>query len=164
MSAITLLQLPKSYFSPLAKTFDIKARKPYIVASDMTLAAAAAPTVFPDGSFIHSLDLPFEVLRMIPAVACLDGSLNPIPDPNIGDILHLVKVKIKLLSDSRDMTLVSTRLSELVEKENKIWSFDYPLYLERQNGFVVEVTNLVPLANAANVRFELGLQGSLLIT
>lgn len=164
MSAVTLLQLPKTYYSPgTGMTYDILGRSPYTMAGDVTIAAGASPQVMADGTFVHNLDLPFEVLRMIPTIACLDSNSAQIADPNIGSLLHLVQLQLQLLTQGRPMTSAAASLSELVDNELRTWAFDSPLYLERSNGFQpITVTNNIPVGSAAKAKVRISFQGSLL--
>ncbi len=146
----------------------IKRRIPYALAGDLTITASAigVARAFPDGTFYHGVELPFEVTRMKPAVVTLDSNSadqNDLIFATVGTVFHMVQLQVKLIGASRDMTAVATRLSVLTQSDDNCWQFDAPLTLLQRDGFQVMVTQNVPASVAAGgVRMELAFLGSLL--
>jgi hypothetical protein len=143
----------------------IKRRIPYVLAGDLTCNASAIGIArsFPDGTFYHGVELPFEVTRAKPSIITLDSNGADQADPNIGSTDHLVQLQVKLIGASRDMTAVATRISVLRQQDDQCWQFDAPLVLLQRDGFQVQVTQNIPSGSAAGgIRMELSFLGSLL--
>ncbi len=170
MPAFTLLKLPEKYPLKDESPFSGKTiyrRTPYIMQADLTLASGAGVTSFPDGAFGHNEAMPFEVLRMVPFIDPLASSGSPLSDSGIyidfSSLLRFVQVNIQLKGASRYMTKVKSRLSAIVEKGSLVFDFQQPLYIERSEGFSIDVTHDVPSALAAGgIRVELGFIGNML--
>jgi hypothetical protein len=158
MPAFTIITLPREY-----QGHAIKKRLPFVMAGDLIVPPASSSRVFPDGTFVYSQDLPFEVMRLVPNVSTLDTNGALQADPASTDKWAAVQIQVQLLGSVRFMTLVQTRLSALIVKGDKEWVFEHPLYIERGAGFAVTVSNGLPSAVAAGgIRMEIGFVGSLL--
>ncbi len=111
----------------------INDRFPYEFSGELKLTTGQALTQFPDSTFLHSIDKPFEIHRMIPRVFGQDGSdvlLATQPDQDL--LLALVKFTLTNLGINQVMTKAPTRLAAVVKgSSERTWEWAEPQTLER---------------------------------
>lgn len=114
-------------------------RFPYNMSAELVLTTGQAATQFPDSAFLHSLDKPFEVHRMIPRVVANDGSSVPlITQPDQELLAALVRIFITNLGITQTMMKAATRLNALVKgSSERTWEWAEPQTIQRGQEFQV---------------------------
>jgi len=112
------------------------------------MSSAQTGQVFPDATFNHNIDMPFEVHRMIPRVTLMaDGvfgvQLAPIDQPKIESLLALVKGKFDRIGGTITFTKASTLLRSLTKGVSELtWEWAEPDTIVRQEGYTVTLDTL----------------------
>lgn len=122
----------------------INDRFPYEFSAELALATGAAATQFPNSAFLHSIDKPFEIHRMIPRVVANDGSSVPIePQPDMELLLMLIRLELTNLGINQIMTKGPTRLGALVKgSSERTWEWAEPQTLAKGHELVATIQAL----------------------
>lgn len=143
-------------------------RFPYNMSAELTLVSGQAATQFPDSAFLHSLDKPFEVHRLIPRVVANDGANVLLPSqPDQETLQALVRLFILNLGITQTMMKAATRLNALTKgSSERTWEFAEPQVLQRGQEFQCTAQALTfPVftpAAASSITVILDFQGFLL--
>lgn len=146
----------------------ITMRVPYSMAGEITLAGAVSGQQYPDATFLHSIDKPFEIHRVIPRITGVDENGLVIATQPSQEILQsLVRLRIVDFSKNEQL-LKSSTLMKLLTKgsSEQTWEWAAPYYLTRSEGFQVLVdTQTIPTFDpeVAQLRIELCFQGFLVV-
>lgn len=145
----------------------ITMRVPYEMAGEIILASLQSGLQFPDATFLHNVDKPFEVHRCKPIVTGLDaGGLVDDVQPLQDVLQQLIRVRISDLGKNELMTKSPTLISLLVKgTAEATWEWAEPYTIERSENFQV-VADAVSLANFATItqlRLGWSFQGFLLV-
>lgn len=146
----------------------IRARFPYIMAGELTVAFSTNALLFQDVLFTNTVDKPFEVHRLIPRVATLDNSGNVIdPQPDQDELQALVRLDITGVGSNEKFTKAPTLMRDMVKgSSERTWEWAEPYTLPNSRGFSIAVTTLAAPAgfggSAANLRVEVSFEGFLL--
>lgn len=123
-------------------------RTPYEMGGTVTLDAESSGVYFPQPTFMHQFDQPFEIHRMIPRVIALDDEGAPLAtqvDPLI--LEFMTKVMITSLTPVATITKAAERISGLVKgNDEHTWEFADPFTLVRSEGLIVVADNLLAAA------------------
>ena len=143
-------------------------RVPYLMAGELTLAGSQSGQQYPDATFLHSIDKPFEIHRVIPRITGVDGNGAVIVTQPAQDTLQsLVRVRINDFSKNEQLTKSSTLLKLLTKgTSEQTWEWAEPYYLVRSEGLQVLVdTQAIPAFNPTvnQLRIELCFQGFLIV-
>lgn len=137
----------------------IKFRVPYTMPGELNVAAAAAGVEFPEATFLHSVELPFEVWDMNVDAAQLDGQNVPVAAPAPG-INHFWRIRIQDVSKNQLVTKNAQLVQTLLDNSDGVWYWRVPYTIVRAEGFQVAVDNLL----AANtLRAEVTFRGFLVV-
>lgn len=127
---------------------EIKFRIPYTMPGELALDLANTPpfsTQFPAATFLHNVDKPFEIHRMIPRLTLLgqDESENDVviipADPKVVTGLEkCVRLRIDDTSKNEKWTKAACSIEDLV-RNDRVWTMDAPYTIVRSEGFNVEV-------------------------
>jgi len=137
----------------------IKLRVPYTMAGLNDVAANTGGIEFPDSTFLHSVELPFEVWDAQIHGAQLDAQNIPIAPPAPG-IDWFWSVRMQALSKNQALTKNTQLVQSLKDRNTEGWFWRQPWTLERAEGFVVSVDNALA-ANA--LRASITFRGFLII-
>lgn len=154
----------------LAATFagrQITFRVPFNMPGEIILAGSVSGAQFPDATFLHNQDKPFEIHRMIPRITGLDTNNAVVatqPDQQL--LQSLVRLRIVDFSKNENLTKAAT-LMKLFTKgtSEQTWEFADAYTLVRSEGFQIIVdTQAIPVFNPviSNLRIEINFQGFLL--
>lgn len=137
----------------------IKFRVPYTMPGELILNAAAAGIEFPEATFLHSIELPFEIWDMKVNAAQLDGQNVPIAAPAPG-INEFWRLRVQDVSKNQLMTKNAQLVQTLIDDDSGTWYWRVPYTIVRAEGFQVSVDNLLA-ANA--LRAEITFRGFLIV-
>jgi hypothetical protein len=122
---------------------DITFRIPYNLAAELDVGPNLSGVVFPEASFLHNVDKPFEVHRVkigLTAKGTPDGFTSPTvlePQPTTMD----KRIRLKMLDFSKNENLMksSTLVSQLLQKNTGAWDLEEPYTIVRSEGFQVQI-------------------------
>jgi hypothetical protein len=160
----------------------IKFRIPYTMPGELVLGLSATGVLFPDSTFLHNVDKPFEVHRVVVNTYPFDDGTPPDPlDPlfcgQIPDhekiLRNFVRTRIQDTSKNELMNKSAQLLSTLVKDNSATWEWEDPYTIVRSEGFTVSADCLLaagyPITvdavtvNVENVRFGLTFEGYLIV-
>jgi subtilisin family serine protease len=130
---------------------------------ELIVNAATQNVPFPEGTFLHSVDKPFEVWGVkLLASQSVNGGVGFIPiaapAPNIDKFW---RVRMRDLSKNQEITRAAQLVDSLVDNDDNVWWWTpEPYTIVRAEGFDVSVDNTL----AVNfLRAEVTFRGYLLI-
>lgn len=121
---------------------DITWRLPYTMAADIDIAPLTTGRVFPEASFLHNVDKPFEIHRMIVRIVGKGGADfgTPLVFETQPDTLEeRVRLRVTDLSKNENMTKAATFVSNLLAYNTGFWDWEEPYTLVRSEGFQIQV-------------------------
>jgi hypothetical protein len=152
---------------------NITFRVPFSMPGELIVAAGQIGVQFPESTFLHNADKPFEIHRMIPRVTGLDDTdavatvVNPavISLLTATDVLEaLTRIRVFDFSKNENLTKNAQLLTTLTKgTSEKTWEWAEPYVLTRSEGFHVTVDNLATAAVADSTRVEITFQGFLIV-
>lgn len=146
----------------------ITMRIPFNVPGEILLSGSVSGAQFPDATFLHNIDKPFEIHRLIPRITGCDANGAVVPvQPDQDTLQSLVRLRILDFSKNEPLTKAST-LMKLFTKgtSERSWEWAYPYYLVRSEGFQILLdTQTIPTFDPPieRLRVELNFQGFLIV-
>lgn len=157
---------------------DITFRIPYNIAAELDVGPNLSGVVFPEASFLHNVDKPFEIHRVkigLTGKGTPEGDLNPtVLEPQPTTLEKRVRLRILDLAKNENMTKSATLVSQILQRNTGAWDLEEPYTIVRSEGFQVQVdtqsfpavaildANLEPERVAVQfVRVEVNFQGYL---
>lgn len=143
-------------------------RVPFTIPGELILAGSVSGQQFPDATFLHNMDKPFEIHRMIPRITGLDtNGVVVVTQPDQQTLQSLVRLRIIDFSKNEQLTKAST-LMKLFTKgtSEQTWEWAEPYTLVRSEGLQVLVdTQAIPAFSptVTSLRIELAFQGFLIV-
>lgn len=140
----------------------IRFRVPYTMPGELIVANAGAGVEFPEATFLHSIELPFEIWDMKFGGAQIDANGVPIaaPAPNIDQFW---RVRIQDISKNQLITKNAQLVATLIDTDQDIWFWRVPYTIVRAEGFQVAVDNLLPAAPGNRLRAAVTFRGFLVV-
>ena len=155
-------------------------RIPYSMAAEMDILPNVNGQLFPDASFLLSIDKPMEIHRVIirlTAKGTLDEDATPtILNPQPGSLEERIRLNITDFSKNEKLTKTPTLVAALLNRLTGTWEWEEPYTLVRAEGFQVQIDSLdfptvivlndlvLPEAvDVSAVRVEIDFQGYLII-
>jgi hypothetical protein len=138
-------RLPSKYAG-----LEVQGRFPYVMDSELTLAASLSTQPFPGSDFLNEQDKVFEVHRMIPRIWALDDNgLLLLTQPAMETLEGLVLLSMNLLGFNQLVTKSPSRVGVLVKgSSERTWEYAEPFYLP--NGRAIQLfANTVAFPAAA---------------
>ena len=141
-------------------------RVPYSMPGELVVTSQQQGVQFPEATFLHNVDKPFEIHRVHLDTTGEDDSSPPlILNPPLADTNKLVRVNIRDTSKNETLTKAAHLLNTLVLANTGTWEWDDPYTLVRSEGFQVSVdaqafTNYQALTS---LRVEVTFQGFLIV-
>lgn len=125
----------------------IKFRIPYTMYGEKVLTASLNGQFWPEGSFLHTLDKPFEVWRMRVVLTGTDDASPPVIfEPQPETLGRRVRLSVTDLSKNEPLTSDPTMVDAMQTSNFQTWEWDVPYTITRQEGFLVQAdTNAFPL-------------------
>jgi hypothetical protein len=152
---------------------NITFRVPFTMPGELIVPAGQVGVQFPEATFLHNSDKPFEIHRVIPRVTGLDendvvatvANPNQIVELTAPELLEkLTRIRIFDFSKNENLTKNAQLLSSLTKgTSEKTWEWAEPYVLTRSEGFQVTVDNLATANVADNTRVEITFQGFLIV-
>ena len=144
---------------------DITFRVPFTMPGELVVAAGNIGVQFPEATFLHNSDKPFEIHRVIPRVTGLDAQqvvVSPLVDPNL--LQRLTRIRIFDFSKNENLTKNAQLLDTLTKgTSEQTWEWAEPYVLVRSEGFQVTIDNVATAGVAPFTRIELTFQGFLIV-
>ncbi len=148
----------------------ITMRIPYEMPGELILTTLQTGIQFPDATFLHNVDKPFEIHRVKPVVQSLDNAGLPVSGANqlTQEVaLNMIRARISDLGKNELMTKAPTLLSLLVKgTAEQTWEWAEPYTIVRAENMQV-VADALSFANLAGgvtqLRFGLAFVGFLLV-
>jgi hypothetical protein len=134
--------------------------------------------VFPEASFLHAVDKPFEIHRVrvsLTAKGTPAGFTNPtVLEPQPTTLQKRVRLRILDFSKNENLTKNATLVNQLLQQNTQAWDLEEPYTIVRSEGFQVQIdtqdfpsvvildSNIEPERVAVQfVRVEVNFQGYL---
>lgn len=143
------------YFAEKPITF----RVPYTIHGELIIALTANNSAqFPEATFLHNVDKPFEIHRVIPRVTAIHEDVGPpivnqviYPQPVIGSgFERLCRLRIRDTSKNENLTKVGDTIETLTRADARVWELDDVYTLTRSEGLEIAV-DILPFAPSAGV-------------
>lgn len=152
-------------------------RVPYIMYGELLVANGTLGLQYPEATFLHNVDKPFEIHRLIPRITPFNNAATPVvitPSDlmlmnNFETVLgKYIKLRILDLSKNEAMTKVPSLSGDLSRTWEQTWEFEDPYTIVRSEGFQITVDSNCPNfalggTTVANLRVEVALEGYLLV-
>lgn len=109
----------------------ITARFPYVMDGELTLTPTQTGVQFPEATFMHSTDKPFEIHRMIPRLYSMsDAGVLNITQPDQDELAGLMRLTINNLGLNQLITKTPTLVGLLTKgSSERTWEWADPMYL-----------------------------------
>ena len=145
----------------------ITMRIPYEMPGELPLTSNQPGQQFPDATFLHNVDKPFEVHRAKPFITALDSNGNVInPQPDQVTLQALVRVRISDLGKNELMTK-SPIVVALIPKgtSEQTWEWAEPYTIVRAESFqlVADALAFTNFEGLVTLRFAWKFEGFLLV-
>ncbi len=152
-------------------------RIPYSMPGELIVATATQGTQFPEATFLHNVDKPFEIHRMFVRLTGFDGEDPPVIIPaQPANLVKQVRLRVQDTSKNETLTKAAHLVDTLLTDNAETWEWDDPYTMVRSEGFQVQVDTQAlgsvcsPDANCdlqqvavGNVRVEISFQGYLIV-
>lgn len=155
-------------------------RIPYNVAAEIDVPPDRNGIVFPESSFLHNVDKPFEIHRVIVRLTARgtpEGFTSPqIFDPQPTTLEERIRLRFLDFSKNENLTKSSTLVSLLLSRISGAFDLEEPYTIVRSEGFQVQIdsqafpngiilnSDVIPESVPTDfVRVEINFQGYLII-
>jgi hypothetical protein len=145
----------------------ITMRIPYEMAGEVPMTTAQVGQQFPDATFLHNVDKPFEIHRCKPFCIALDTNgdvLDNQPDQVV--LQSLLRVRISDLGKNELMTKAPTALPLLTKgTAEQTWEWAEPYTIVRAESFqiVVDALAFTNFSDLVTLRLAWMFQGFLIV-
>lgn len=146
-------------------------RVPYAMPAELSLTTGQVGIQFPDASFLHNVDKPFEVHRMVGRVTGFDGS-GVMLDPPPLSLERRIRLSIADTAKNEKVTKAAQEFATIFNKETGSWEWADPYYLTRSEGFQVTADaqaftstgwGITIVPTITTIRVEVAFQGFLVV-
>lgn len=160
----------------------IKFRIPYSMPGELIVDPSENGNFFPEATFLHNLDKPFEIHRMMVRLTALDDATTPptIFEPQPTTLQKRIRLRIQDTSKNEPLTKAANLVDTIQDDLTEAWNWQMPYTLVRSEGLQVQVDSLafptycIPdVADCPNnagiaavvdqVRVEISFQGYLIV-
>lgn len=165
----------------------IRFRIPYEQQGELVVANNTTGVPFADSTFLHTVDKPFEIHRMIVSITPFDNTVGtplvvtpsnlsqnapagPTATLDIRRILQsFVRLRIRDVSKNENLFKNAQLVETMLSRNEGSWAFRCPYTLVRAEGLEITVDNVAPATfvigtqTCANLRIEIGFQGYLIV-
>lgn len=145
----------------------ITMRIPYEMPGEILLTTLQSGIQFPDATYLHNVDKPFEIHRGKPIVQALDETGIPIEEqPTQEVLLSLLRVRISDLGKNELLTKAPTLLSLLVKgsaEQTWEWAEPYTIVRSENMQLVADCLDIANFDGITTLRFAWSFQGFLLV-
>ncbi len=145
----------------------ITMRIPYEMPGELPLTTGQVGQQFPDATFLHNVDKPFEIHRVKPFVIALDTDGNVInPQLDQQTLQSLLRVRISDLGKNELMTKSPTAVPLLTKgTSEQTWEWAEPYTIVRSESLqlVADAQSFTNFTGIVTLRFCFMLQGFLIV-
>ena len=123
----------------------IRFRIPYDMSGELVVNSGQVGRQFPESQFLHNVDKPFEIWRMISRVKGLvvRDDVEILVDPQPETMEERVRLSILDISKNQEMTKNPQRVSSMQKLNERTWEWaPSPYTIVRQEGFQVRADAL----------------------
>jgi hypothetical protein len=152
-------------------------RIPYSMPGELLIPSNTQGTQFPEATFLHNVDKPFEIHRVFVRLTGFDAQATPVIIPaQPANLAKLVRLRLQDTSKNEVLTKAAHLVDTLLTDNAETWEWDDPYTLVRSEGFQVQADvqalgsvcspdNNCDLQSVAvgNVRVEVAFQGYLIV-
>lgn len=162
-TVIAMGRLPASFAGQ-----SIVFRVPYSMPGELSVAQSQVGQQFPEATFLHNIDKPFEIHRMLVRLTAFDNATPPaILAAQPATLEKVIRLRINDTSKNEILTknahLVDTLISSEVGAAGS-WEWEDPYTLVRSELMQVAIDSLVwPAGTTDTVRVEVAFQGFLIV-
>lgn len=127
-------------------------RIPYTMPGELIVAPEQSGVQFPEATFLHNVDKPFEIHRIVIRLTGLTTGTFPNPpgpassatimEVQPDTLSRRVRLRINDFSKNEILTKSPTLVSQLLALNTGFWDFEDPYTLVRSEGFQVAVDTL----------------------
>jgi len=144
----------------------IKFRIPYLMGGELNIIEDTTGNFFPEATFLHNRDKPFEIWSMRVRLTALDENLQVIANQP-QELDKLVRLSVTDTTKNEKMTKTPTLVSLVRNSEQGSqgdWVWYVPYTFERSEGFQIQCDALpftTNFPNISQIRVEIGFDGYL---
>jgi hypothetical protein len=117
-------------------------RIPYSMPGELIIPPNRSGVVFPEATFLHNVDKPFEIHRLVIRLSALGGesAASAVVNNTQPDTLsRRLRLRINDFSKNENLTKSATEVSQLLANNSGFWEFNDPYVLVRSEGFQVQL-------------------------
>lgn len=118
----------------------VSLRIPYSMPGEINVLPNQRGIVFPEATFLHSLDKPFEVHRLVVRLTAKVDVFTPSQQPDT--LSRRVRLRISDFAKNENVTKSASLVAQLIANNSGFWEFHDPYTLVRSEGFQVQVETL----------------------
>jgi len=122
---------------------DITFRIPYNIAAELDVGPNLSGVVFPEASFLHNVDKPFEIHRVIIRLTAKgtppDFDSPTVLEPQPTTLEERVRMRILDFAKNENLTKSATLVSLLLNRFTGAWDLEEPYTIVRSEGFQVQL-------------------------
>ena len=157
----------------------IRFRVPYTMPGEIIVQNGATGVPFPEATFLHAVDKPFEIHRMIARLTPFDNQATPVQlSPAVSVVQaqlldyileHYIRIRVRDTSKNENMTKNAQLLATLWGAHDRVWEWEDPYTIVRSEGLEVTVDNvatanfLVGEVTINNIRVAISFIGFLIV-
>jgi hypothetical protein len=116
-------------------------RIPYAMPGEMAVPPSQNGLVFAAATFLHNLDKPFEIHRVIPRLTGLDTN-GAVTEPQPDTLEKRIRLNITDEGKNERITKAPALVENLITANRRSWEFEDPYTIVRGEGFQVGVDSL----------------------
>jgi len=129
----------------------IKFRIPFTMPGEAVVLNQTTGQLFPDSTYLHNVDKPFEIHRVVIEIAPMDDAATPLllTPPFFGAIIdhakilrNYVRLRMQDTSKNEFMTKAAQLVSTLTRENTAAWEWEEPYTIVRAEGFTNQVDNI----------------------
>jgi hypothetical protein len=122
---------------------DITFRIPYNIAAELDVGPNLSGIVFPEASFLHNVDKPFEIHRVkidLTGKGTPDGFISPtVLEPQPITLEQRIRLRVLDFSKNENLTKSATLIALLLARNTGAWDLEEPYTIVRSEGFQVQL-------------------------
>lgn len=130
-------------------------RLPYEISGEQVLANGSNGVQFPEATFLHNVDKPFEIHQVkfqitpfdnsgVPAIVSPEFTASALYTDLQRALQHYVRVRISDVSKNENLTKNATLISSLVTANGQTWDWEDPYTLVRSEGLQIALDSIAP--------------------
>ncbi len=133
---------------------------------EIVLQSSQQGVQFPEATFLHNIDKPFEIHRVhLDTTGLNNEDPRQIVSPPLADTNKFIRVRIDDTTKNEKMTKNAHLVNTLIFENTRVWDWEDPYTVVRSEGFQItlDAQDLTTLAGVDALRVEVTLQGYLIV-